>query len=76
MTTFESVDFFTDASLVPDPHPYFDYLRSINPVLKLPSQRFMCRGSTAKQLPSQHLTARGSPLRPAIQGSGRTPDHG
>jgi cytochrome P450 len=37
MTTFESVDFFTDPSLVPDPHPYFDYLRSINPVLKLPN---------------------------------------
>jgi cytochrome P450 len=37
MTTFESVDFFTDPSLVPDPHPYFDYLRSQNPVLKLPN---------------------------------------
>ncbi|EUA51006.1 putative cytochrome P450 [Mycobacterium xenopi 3993] len=37
MTTFESVDFFTDPSLVPDPHPYFDYLRSKNPVLKLPN---------------------------------------
>ncbi|BBY05596.1 cytochrome P450 [Mycobacterium noviomagense] len=37
MTTFESVDFFTDPSLVPDPHPYFDYLRSVNPVLKLPN---------------------------------------
>jgi cytochrome P450 len=37
MTTFESVDFFTDPSLVPDPHPYFDYLRSINPVMKLPN---------------------------------------
>ncbi len=28
MTDFESVDFFTDESLVPDPYPYFDYLRS------------------------------------------------
>ncbi|GBE68087.1 cytochrome P450 [Mycobacterium sp. MFM001] len=36
MTTFESVDFFTDASLVPDPYDYFDYLRSQNPVLRLP----------------------------------------
>jgi cytochrome P450 len=36
MTTFESIDFFTDQSLVPDPHPYFDYLRSQNPVLRLP----------------------------------------
>ncbi|MCV7411264.1 cytochrome [Mycobacterium florentinum] len=36
MTDYESIDFFTDQSLVPDPHPYFDYLRSQNPVLRLP----------------------------------------
>jgi cytochrome P450 len=35
-STYESIDFFTDPSLVPDPHPYFDYLRSQNPVLRLP----------------------------------------
>ena len=28
MIDFESVDFFTDQALVPDPYPYFDYLRS------------------------------------------------
>jgi cytochrome P450 len=38
MSNYDSVDFFTDASLVPDPHPYFDYLRSKNPVLRLPHQ--------------------------------------
>jgi cytochrome P450 len=27
-TDFESVDYFTDPSLVPDPHPYFDHIRS------------------------------------------------
>jgi cytochrome P450 len=32
VTNFESVDFFTDESLVPDPYPYFDYLRSKCPV--------------------------------------------
>ena len=32
MTDFDTVDYFTDPSLVPDPHPYFDYLRSKNPV--------------------------------------------
>ena len=32
MTDFESVDFFTDESLVPDPYPYFDHLRSKCPV--------------------------------------------
>ena len=36
MTDYDSIDFFTDPSLVPDPHPYFDYLRSQNPVLRLP----------------------------------------
>ncbi len=36
MSNYDSIDFFTDPSLVPDPHPYFDYLRSQNPVLRLP----------------------------------------
>ncbi len=36
MSNFETIDFFTDQSLVPDPHPYFDYLRAQNPVLRLP----------------------------------------
>ncbi|MDT5348187.1 MAG: hypothetical protein QOH91_1474 [Mycobacterium sp.] len=30
---FESVDFFTDASLIPDPYPYFNHLRQRCPVL-------------------------------------------
>ena len=33
---FEDVDYFTDPALVPDPHPYFDYLRGIGPVVKEP----------------------------------------
>jgi cytochrome P450 len=33
VTEFESVDFFTDPSLIPDPYPYFDYLRGQCPVL-------------------------------------------
>jgi cytochrome P450 len=32
MSDFESVDYFTDMSLVPNPYPYFDYLRSKCPV--------------------------------------------
>jgi cytochrome P450 len=36
MSNFDTIDFFTDPSLVPDPHPYFDHLRSKNPVLQLP----------------------------------------
>jgi cytochrome P450 len=35
---FESVDFFTDASLIPDPYPYFDQLRQRCPVLSQPEQ--------------------------------------
>ncbi len=31
---YDTVDFFTDPSLVPDPYPYFDHLRSKCPVLK------------------------------------------
>src|SRR4029079_8291353 len=31
-TDYDSVDYFTDPSLVPDPHPYFDYLRAENRV--------------------------------------------
>jgi cytochrome P450 len=31
MTNFDSVDYFTDQSLIPNPHPYFDHLRDRNP---------------------------------------------
>ena len=34
MTDFDTVDFFTDATLVPDPYPYFDHLRSKCPVVQ------------------------------------------
>lgn len=35
MTDFDTIDFFTDQSLIADPHPYFDYLRAKNPVTRL-----------------------------------------
>lgn len=35
LTDFATIDFFTDQSLAPDPHPYFDYLRAKNPVTPL-----------------------------------------
>jgi len=34
VTDFDTTDFFTDPSLVPDPHPYFDYLRAKGPVVR------------------------------------------
>jgi cytochrome P450 len=36
MTDFDTIDFFTDQSLVDDPHPYFDHLREKSPVFRLP----------------------------------------
>lgn len=33
---FEAIDYFTDPSLVEDPYPYFDYLRSLGPVAPMP----------------------------------------
>ncbi|MBN2623317.1 MAG: cytochrome P450 [Acidimicrobiales bacterium] len=36
MSDWQTIDFFTDQSLVDDPYPYFDELRSAGPVLALP----------------------------------------
>lgn len=41
MSDFDSVDFFTDASLIPDPYPYFEHLRERCPVLPRPEQGVM-----------------------------------
>lgn len=35
-TDYATLDFLTDQSLVPNPYPYFDYLREQNPVLEVP----------------------------------------
>ena len=37
-SNFESVDFFADASLIPDPYPYFDHLRERCPVMSQAEQ--------------------------------------
>jgi cytochrome P450 len=36
VSDYESVDFFTDASLIPDPYAYFDHLRQRCPVMPRP----------------------------------------
>ncbi|GAB1813573.1 cytochrome P450 [Mycobacterium sp. MUNTM1] len=36
MNNFDDLDFFTDPTLVPNPHPYFDYLRAKGPVVREP----------------------------------------
>jgi cytochrome P450 len=38
VTDFDDLDYFTDQSLVPDPYPYFDHLRSQCPVLRRSAQ--------------------------------------
>ena len=37
MSDFDTIDYFTDQSLVPDPHPYFDHLRGKCPVVREPN---------------------------------------
>ncbi|HEX7854190.1 MAG TPA: cytochrome P450 [Sphingobium sp.] len=36
MAEYEAADFYTDVSLVDDPHAYFDFLRAQGPVARLP----------------------------------------
>ena len=36
MTSYETADFYTDTSLLEDPHAYFDFLRQRGPVTRLP----------------------------------------
>jgi cytochrome P450 len=37
VTDFDTVDYFTDPALVPDPHPYYDHLRAKCPVTREPN---------------------------------------
>jgi len=39
MTNYEKTDWFTDASLLTDPYPYFEFLRSIGPAVHLPEHK-------------------------------------
>ena len=41
MSAFDAVDFYTDLSLVNDPHPYFAHLRGTCPVVYLPQHDVM-----------------------------------
>ena len=52
-TVYDSVDYFTDPSLIPDPHPYFDHLRAKHPVCCPISKRSSGRhrvGSSQRRL--------------------------
>ena len=37
MTDFTTIDYFSDLSLIPDPHPFFRHLRGLGPVAELPT---------------------------------------
>lgn len=41
MTDFDSVDFFTDQSLVPDPQPFYDHLRRQCAIVREPHHGVM-----------------------------------
>ncbi|HXW35227.1 MAG TPA: hypothetical protein VEJ87_11670, partial [Acidimicrobiales bacterium] len=41
MTDFEAIDFFRDKSLVSDPYPYYEFLRSKRPVVREPHHDVM-----------------------------------
>jgi hypothetical protein len=36
MSKYRDADYFNELGLVNDPYPYFDYLRSLGPAVKLP----------------------------------------
>ena len=41
MTDFATADFFTDTSLIENPFPYFEYLRSQGPIARLPHRNVL-----------------------------------
>jgi cytochrome P450 len=36
VSSLDEIDFFSDPSLLPDPHPFFDHLRGKGPVVRIP----------------------------------------
>lgn len=51
MTKYEDVDLFTDASLISDPYPYFEYLRSQGPAVYLPKHNVVAVTGYKEGLP-------------------------
>lgn len=58
MNKFEDIDLFTDASLIEDPYPYFEYLRSKGPAVLLPKHNVVAVTGYKEGLPifSDHKT--------------------
>ena len=43
MHNYAEADFYTDLSLIDDPHSYFDFLRAQGQVVRLPHRNVMAR---------------------------------
>lgn len=41
MSSFDTIDYFTDLGLIEDPHPFFRHLRAIGPVVELPTHNVL-----------------------------------
>lgn len=39
MSDFAKIDFYTDATIIDDPYPYFDWLRERGPISRLPNHK-------------------------------------
>ncbi|MGB8363536.1 MAG: cytochrome P450 [Rhizomicrobium sp.] len=61
MAAYAETDFFMDMSLVDDPYPYFEYLRSRGPVVRLPAHNVVAvtgfEEAAAVHLDTEHFSA-------------------
>ena len=68
MADYAKADYFLDLSLVDDPYPYFEYLRSQGPVVRLPEHNVVAivgyDEAAAVHLDTEHYSAVNSPTGP------------
>lgn len=60
MNNFDEVDYYTDASIIDDPYPYFDYLRGTGPVQRLKARNVAVTGyeeAVKISLDTEHFSA-------------------
>src|SRR5258708_33324616 len=62
-TDYDSVDYFTDPSLVPDPHPYYDHVRAKDPVCCPLNNGVLAASSSGS---AHNLSKDNGNLRPAL----------
>lgn len=71
MTNFETADFYSDTTLLEDPHAYFDFLRAQGPVTRLPQRNVVAvtgyEETVQVMLDTEHfssINAVGGPIPP------------